>query len=259
MSARPRSSRKFVTVWRTCFGGGLNAFSISANVQVRARLRELRRRGAAKRRGFLTIRHGDRIAVRRRARFAQDSRTVIAFDRDFSSFFYGPSGFRILWVIPWGFESPLSHCFAVSMTHRLAGCSGRRAFTRTGVTFDWGDAQIPQRRESQRAELAGPSRFGSVVTLCTVLCPTVLQEGGTMFHSHQTRFAIETRGYQHMHDLTDQVTDIVQDSLIHTGIAHVFNIGSTGAIGTIEFEPGLELDLPQTLDPPHSTQQRLRP
>src|SRR5690606_37407477 len=28
----------------------------------------------------------------------------------------------------------------------------------------------------------------------------------------------------------------------------VFNIGSTGALGTIEFEPGLERDLPELLD-----------
>ena len=28
----------------------------------------------------------------------------------------------------------------------------------------------------------------------------------------------------------------------------VFNVGSTGAVGTIEFEPGLQGDLPQMLD-----------
>ncbi len=69
-----------------------------------------------------------------------------------------------------------------------------------------------------------------------------------MFHSHQTRFSIETRGHRHMHDLTARVAEIVRESAILTGIAHVFNVGSTGAIGTIEFEPGLEQDLPETLD-----------
>ncbi len=29
---------------------------------------------------------------------------------------------------------------------------------------------------------------------------------------------------------------------------HVFNVGSTAALGTIEFEPGLERDLPAILD-----------
>jgi secondary thiamine-phosphate synthase enzyme len=51
-----------------------------------------------------------------------------------------------------------------------------------------------------------------------------------------------------MHDLTARVAEIVRDSEIRTGVTHVFNIGSTGAIGTIEFEPGLEQDLPEVLD-----------
>ena len=33
---------------------------------------------------------------------------------------------------------------------------------------------------------------------------------------------------------------------VTTGTAHVFNVGSTGVIGTIEFEPGLRRDLPET-------------
>ena len=51
-----------------------------------------------------------------------------------------------------------------------------------------------------------------------------------------------------MQDLTDQVAGIVNASGITTGIAHIFNLGSTAALGTIEFEPGLERDLPATLD-----------
>ena len=66
--------------------------------------------------------------------------------------------------------------------------------------------------------------------------------------AHQARFTIETQGHRHMHDLTARVTDIICESQIETGIAHVFNVGSTGAIGTIEFEPGLERDLPDILD-----------
>lgn len=59
-----------------------------------------------------------------------------------------------------------------------------------------------------------------------------------------------------MHDLTDQVTAAVHSSGIQTGIVHVFNIGSTASVGTIEFEPGLERDLPAILDkliPPSRT------
>ena len=69
-----------------------------------------------------------------------------------------------------------------------------------------------------------------------------------MSHSFQRRFSIETRGHRHMHDLTSQVAHIIRESNIQLGVSHVSNIGSTGAIGTIEFEPGLEQYLPDTLD-----------
>lgn len=51
-----------------------------------------------------------------------------------------------------------------------------------------------------------------------------------------------------MQDLTEQVAAAVHISGINTGIVHVFNVGSTAAVGTIEFERGLEHDLPETLD-----------
>lgn len=51
-----------------------------------------------------------------------------------------------------------------------------------------------------------------------------------------------------MRDLTEEVARIVAESGITTGLVHVFNVGSTGAIGTIEYEPGLEGDLPEILD-----------
>lgn len=65
---------------------------------------------------------------------------------------------------------------------------------------------------------------------------------------HQDEIRIETSGHRDMHDLTESVTRIVAASGVRTGTAHVFNVGSTGAIGTIEFEPGLEGDLPSMLD-----------
>ena len=51
-----------------------------------------------------------------------------------------------------------------------------------------------------------------------------------------------------MHDLTEQVAAIVDASGIKTGIVTVCNVGSTAAIGAIEFEPGLVEDLPVILD-----------
>jgi secondary thiamine-phosphate synthase enzyme len=51
-----------------------------------------------------------------------------------------------------------------------------------------------------------------------------------------------------MQDLTDDVAQIVNDSRVRVGTVNVFNVGSTGAIGMIEFEPGLQKDLPTMLD-----------
>jgi secondary thiamine-phosphate synthase enzyme len=66
--------------------------------------------------------------------------------------------------------------------------------------------------------------------------------------THQQQIAIRTSGHGHMHDLTRQVTEIVSGSEIKTGTVNVFNVGSTAAVGTIEFESGLERDLPEVLD-----------
>ena len=66
--------------------------------------------------------------------------------------------------------------------------------------------------------------------------------------THQQQIAIRTSHHGHMHDLTAQVTEIVEASGIQTGTVNVFNVGSTAAIGTIEFESGLQRDLPEILD-----------
>jgi secondary thiamine-phosphate synthase enzyme len=65
---------------------------------------------------------------------------------------------------------------------------------------------------------------------------------------HQKQFTIHTRAHGAMHDITDEVSRIVSQSGIQTGVAQLFVVGSTAAIGTIEFEPGLQKDLPQLLD-----------
>lgn len=65
---------------------------------------------------------------------------------------------------------------------------------------------------------------------------------------HQERIALSTRGHRDLHNVTGQVAAIATRSGICTGMVHVFNVGSTGAIGAIEFEPGLERDLPEVLD-----------
>lgn len=64
----------------------------------------------------------------------------------------------------------------------------------------------------------------------------------------QEQITIATRGHGDMHDLTDQVAEIVHSSGLKVGTANIFNVGSTAGVGTIEFEPGLEGDLPTILD-----------
>ena len=49
--------------------------------------------------------------------------------------------------------------------------------------------------------------------------------------THQERIALKTSGHRDMQDITGSVTDIVARSGIGTGIAHVFNVGSTAVVG----------------------------
>lgn len=65
---------------------------------------------------------------------------------------------------------------------------------------------------------------------------------------YQEEFEVNTSGHATMHDLTDDVVEVIKRSGIQAGTATVFNVGSTGAVGTIEFEPGLRRDLPEILD-----------
>ena len=65
---------------------------------------------------------------------------------------------------------------------------------------------------------------------------------------YQSEIHLKTSGHRDMHDLTKDVARAVTQSKVRAGVAHLFNVGSTGAIGAIEFEPGLQEDLPSMLD-----------
>ncbi len=67
-----------------------------------------------------------------------------------------------------------------------------------------------------------------------------------MTHSEELRFT--TSGSGDMHDLTEKVRRVVKTSGVRTGLVHVFAVGSTASIGAIEFEPGLQKDLPEILN-----------
>jgi secondary thiamine-phosphate synthase enzyme len=59
---------------------------------------------------------------------------------------------------------------------------------------------------------------------------------------------IETRGEGDILDITKRVSESVAGSKLKNGIVTVFLPGSTGALTTIEFEPGLLQDLPTILE-----------
>jgi secondary thiamine-phosphate synthase enzyme len=59
---------------------------------------------------------------------------------------------------------------------------------------------------------------------------------------------LSTAGEVDIIDITPMVQAIVDRSGIRNGIALVFAIGSTAAITTIEYEPGLKKDLPMALE-----------
>jgi secondary thiamine-phosphate synthase enzyme len=66
--------------------------------------------------------------------------------------------------------------------------------------------------------------------------------------TRQSSIEIRTSGHRDMKDLTAAVAAAVRASGVATGIAHVFVVGSTAAVGAIELEPGLARDLPELLD-----------
>jgi secondary thiamine-phosphate synthase enzyme len=65
---------------------------------------------------------------------------------------------------------------------------------------------------------------------------------------HQGRFSVQMDGHGDMRDVSAEVRRVVGGSGIATGTVNVAVIGSTAAVGTIEFEPGLQGYLPQLLD-----------
>ena len=65
---------------------------------------------------------------------------------------------------------------------------------------------------------------------------------------HQEQIRLQTGSHGHMHDVTAQVAEAVARSGVQTGVAQVFALGSTAAVGVVEFEPGLCRDVPEQLD-----------
>lgn len=58
---------------------------------------------------------------------------------------------------------------------------------------------------------------------------------------------IKSKSENEIIDITDQVSKMVEESKIESGTVIVFVVGSTAAITTIEYEPGLQKDFPEML------------
>ncbi len=57
------------------------------------------------------------------------------------------------------------------------------------------------------------------------------------------RKSVESRGNNHVIDITSEVARSVAEAGIESGVATVFVTGSTAGVTTVEFEPGLVKDL----------------
>jgi secondary thiamine-phosphate synthase enzyme len=62
-----------------------------------------------------------------------------------------------------------------------------------------------------------------------------------------TVFQINSKGEDDIVNITEKVSDAIKASKKENGIVTIFVMGSTAAITTIEYEPGLVYDFPQML------------
>ena len=114
---------------------------------------------------------------------------------------------------------------------------GLRASVRCSSVPHPGSCQIVN---ANAAPMTNPneSAVSIFLTKLAIRCPSL----GDV-HDLQQQISLCTKGHGDMHDLTEQTAAIVNSSGIQTGLMHVFNVGSTAALGTIEFEPDLQRDL----------------
>ena len=62
------------------------------------------------------------------------------------------------------------------------------------------------------------------------------------------RLSVHTKGYNDIINLTDKVRAFVREHQLKEGHLLIFIDGSTAAISTVEYEPGLLRDIPETLE-----------
>lgn len=62
------------------------------------------------------------------------------------------------------------------------------------------------------------------------------------------KFTVSTKGFTDIIDITSNVSMIINKHKIKDANAHIYVIGSTASITTLEYEPGLLRDLPEALE-----------
>ena len=60
-------------------------------------------------------------------------------------------------------------------------------------------------------------------------------------------FEVKSEDENQVIDITDKVRQAVSEGRLSSGVATVFVVGSTAALTTMEYEPGLALDFPEML------------
>ena len=64
---------------------------------------------------------------------------------------------------------------------------------------------------------------------------------------HTKKIQLRSKGESDIIDITDQASQAIRESKINNGLVTVFISGSTAAVTTIEYEPGLKDDFPEML------------
>ncbi len=59
---------------------------------------------------------------------------------------------------------------------------------------------------------------------------------------------LNTKGFSDIHDITERVNHLIGESGFDEGFCHIFVVGSTASVSTMEFEPALVKDIKEKLE-----------
>lgn len=62
------------------------------------------------------------------------------------------------------------------------------------------------------------------------------------------KIQLKTKGHTDIVDITNHIESIIKNSKINQGIVNIHCVGSTGAVSTVEYEPGLLKDIPSYME-----------